>query len=156
METIKCVLIGDSGVGKSALIHTYVKNGFRRGYIPGKLEDGVHETIAKGLNNKRYILQIQDTEGKSVFDLVRPFDYADANVFLICFSIVSPASFKNVELKWIRELIIHCPKIPFILVGTKFDLIHNPGILKNLEKTGQKPITFEEAAKYGNELNAKG
>lgn len=35
----------------------------------------------------------------------------------------SPVSLKNVEQKWIPEITRHCPKVPFVLVGTKIDLL---------------------------------
>jgi hypothetical protein len=45
-----------------------------------------------------------------------------ADVFLVCFSLISPSSFENVRTKWIPEISHHCPNVPFLLVGTKLDL----------------------------------
>ena len=39
------------------------------------------------------------------------------DVFLICFSVVSPASFDNVTIKWCPEIKHHCPEAPVLLVG---------------------------------------
>ena len=39
------------------------------------------------------------------------------DVFLICFSVVSPSSFENVTSKWCPEIKHHCPDAPILLIG---------------------------------------
>jgi len=39
------------------------------------------------------------------------------DVFLICFSVVSPSSFENINTKWYPEIKHHCPDAVLILVG---------------------------------------
>lgn len=41
------------------------------------------------------------------------------DVFLICFSVVNPASFQNVKEEWVPELKEYAPNVPFLLVGTQ-------------------------------------
>ena len=50
---------------------------------------------------------------------LRPLSYPQTDVFLVCFSTVSPSSFENVKEKWVPEITHHCPKTPFLLVGTQ-------------------------------------
>jgi len=57
---------------------------------------------------------------------LRPLSYPQTDVFLICFSLVSPASYENVRAKWFPEVSHHCPNTPVILVGTKLDLRDDP------------------------------
>lgn len=46
--------------------------------------------------------------GQEEYDRLRPLSYANANVFLICFSLVNPVSFENVSAKvCIYRRIIH-------------------------------------------------
>ena len=45
-------------------------------------------------------------------------DYFQTDVFLICFSVVSPSSFENVTSKWCPEIKHHCPDAPILLIGT--------------------------------------
>ena len=54
---------------------------------------------------------------------MRPLCYPDTDIFLVCFSLTSRASFENVVTKWVPEITLHCPKTPFLLVGLKSDLI---------------------------------
>ena len=42
------------------------------------------------------------------------------DVFLICFSVVSPSSFENVTTKWYPEIKHHCPDAPILLIGEYF------------------------------------
>ena len=39
------------------------------------------------------------------------------DVFLICFSVVSPSSHENVVTKWNPEIKHHCPDAPVLVVG---------------------------------------
>jgi len=34
-------------------------------------------------------------------DRLRPLSYPDTNVFLVCFSLINPTSFENIESKWL-------------------------------------------------------
>ena len=41
------------------------------------------------------------------------------DVFLICFSVVNPASFQNVREEWVPELQEYAPNVPYLLIGTQ-------------------------------------
>uniref|UniRef100_A0A8C8VLG2 Ras homolog family member J n=1 Tax=Pelusios castaneus TaxID=367368 RepID=A0A8C8VLG2_9SAUR len=41
------------------------------------------------------------------------------NVFLICFSVVNPASYHNVQEEWVPELKVSMPHVPYVLIGTQ-------------------------------------
>ena len=66
------------------------------------------------------------------------------DVFLICFSLVNPASFENVRAKWVLEARHHCPQVPIILVGTKLDLREDKETIDKLKETRLAPITYPQ------------
>ncbi|KAF3855755.1 hypothetical protein F7725_016478 [Dissostichus mawsoni] len=52
------------------------------------------------------------------------------------------------------EITHHCPKTPFLLVGTQIDLRDDPSTIEKLAKNKQKPITPETAEKLARDLKA--
>lgn len=66
-----------------------------------------------------------DTAGNEDYDRLRPLSYPQTNVFVICFSLVNPESFARLETRWIPEVTRYCPSVPFVLVGTKSDLLND-------------------------------
>ena len=84
----------------------------------------------------------------------RPLSYPDSDVLLICFSIVNPVSLANVVDRWLPEVSHFCPKVPFILVGTKKDLRTDPRVLESLSLTKEKPVTTEQGQQVAALINA--
>ena len=60
--------------------------------------------------------------GSIAYDSVRSLSYADADVFLVCFSVSDPNSLHNVRTKWNAEIRRHRPDAPVVLCGTAADL----------------------------------
>lgn len=71
--------------------------------------------------------------------------YLSTDVFIVCFSVVSPTSFTNVELKWLPEIRRLPPEAPIILVGTHIDLETNLAVILQLSNTNQEMVTMERA-----------
>jgi GTPase SAR1 family protein len=76
------------------------------------------------VDGKTISLGLWDTAGQEDYDRLRPLSYPQTDVFLICFSLVSPPSFENVKTK-VRLRFLY-PAI------WKRYLIHSSGILKYL------------------------
>lgn len=72
--------------------------------------------------------------------------YPQTDVFLICFSLVNPASFENVRAKWYPEVRHHCPSTPIILVGTKLDLRDDKNTIEKLRDKKLQPITYPQVS----------
>lgn len=56
--------------------------------------------------------------------------------------------------QWVPEITHHCPKTPFLLVGTQVDLRDDAGTVEKLSKNKQKPLAVEGAEKLSRELKA--
>jgi cell division control protein 42 len=82
--------------------------------------------------------------GQEDYDRLRPLSYPQTDVFLVCFSVVGPASFENVKEKWFPEVHHHCPGVPCLIVGTQVDLRDDPGTVEKLGRNKQKPISVEQ------------
>uniref|UniRef100_A0A671F6E0 Cell division cycle 42 n=1 Tax=Rhinolophus ferrumequinum TaxID=59479 RepID=A0A671F6E0_RHIFE len=99
-------------------------------------------------------LGLFDTTGQEYYDRLRPLSYPQTNVFLVCFSVVSPSSCENVKEKWVPEVTQHYPKTPFLLVGTQIDLRDDASTTEKLAKNKQKPVTPETAKKLAGDMKA--
>jgi len=151
MQTIKCVVVGDGAVGKTCLLISYTTNKFPSEYVP-TVFDNYAVTVMIG--GEPYTLGLFDTAGQEDYDRLRPLSYPQTDVFLVCFSVVSPASFENVKEKWVPEIAHHCAKTPFLLVGTQIDLRDDPSMVEKLAKNKQKPVSFDVGEKLAKELKA--
>jgi Ras-related C3 botulinum toxin substrate 1 len=100
-------------------------------------------------------LGLWDTAGSSEYDTLRPLSYPGTDVFLICFSLFSPETAKNVKEKWWPEIQEHAPDTPVILVGTKVDLRGNEQAEAALKETNEEPITKEAGQALADDLGAK-
>ncbi|XP_076459781.1 ras-related C3 botulinum toxin substrate 2-like isoform X2 [Babylonia areolata] len=127
MQAIKCVVVGDR---TSTYVGTFMVDG---------------RPVTVGL---------WDTNGPKTWDCIRPLVYPNTDVFLLCFSIASPASFENVRAKWYPEVSHHCPGTPIVLVGTKQDLRDSPEIVESLRRKQLEPISHVKGQALAGEIDA--
>lgn len=106
------------------------------------------------IGDEPYTLGLFDTAGQEDYDRLRPLSYPQTDVFLICFSVMSPASFENVKEKWLPEVHHHCPGVPCIIVGTQIDLREDPTLMDKLARQKQKPVEYMQGDKLARELGA--
>lgn len=85
--------------------------------------------------------------------------YPNTDVFLMCFSVVSPSSFANIKEKWLPEIKKahkkqkHMP--PVVLVGTQSDLRNDASTLVALAEHKSAPVTEAEAKKLAASLHCE-
>nr|VZI29306.1 unnamed protein product [Spirometra erinaceieuropaei] len=106
------------------------------------------------VDGKPVNLGLWDTAGQEDYDRLRPLSYPQTDVFLVCFSLVSPASFENVRAKWLPEVRHHCPNTPIILVGTKLDLRDDQDTIEFLKSKQLAPITYPQGLALAKEIKS--
>jgi len=152
MQAIKLVVVGDGAVGKTCLLIAYTSSAFPKDYIPTVFDNYCANIVVDG---KAINLGLWDTAGQEDYDRLRPLSYPQTDVFLLCFSVVSPSSFDNVTVKWHREIAHHCPNVPVILVGTKTDLRDEKEVQDTLKSKGLSIVTTEMGTAKATEIGAK-
>ncbi|KAF7347112.1 Cell division control protein 42 like protein [Mycena venus] len=149
-STIKCVLVGDSGVGKTCLFISYTCEYFPNDYVPA-ISDAYAPTVMVG--DVPYTLAIFDTAGKTDYDHLRPLVYPQSDVFLVCFSVGMPASLENVRDKWFPEAHHFCPGVPCVIAATQIDLRDDEDDFRAVD-SGKVMITTAQGEKLARELGA--
>lgn len=112
------------------------------------------EADMRRIGDEPYTLGLFDTAGQEDYDRLRPLSYPQTDVFLVCFSVTSPASFENVREKWFPEVHHHCPGVPCLIVGTQVDLRDDPQVREKLSKQKMSPVRKEDGERMAKELGA--
>lgn len=150
---IKCVIIGDGAIGKTSLIHAFIQNNIPQDYIP-TIFDNYSRNYYFYPRREIFYLSLWDTAGQEDYDHLRPFSYSQVDVFILCYSCISPVSLENIIVKWHPEIKKHAPKISCILIGTKADLVDDPEILRRLEESQSHPVSRSEGDKVAEKIGA--
>ena len=152
MQSIKLVVVGDGGTGKTSLLISYSTNSFPDEYVPTIFDNYSPQVkFEDGGETKDINLGLWDTAGSEDYDRLRSLSYPGTDVFLICFSIRNKISFTNVSEKWIKEVQKHNPSTPVILVGTMSDTRD----AQNLKKDEDSQVTtFQQGANLAAEIGA--
>ena len=140
----KIILIGDTGVGKTALLSKYLKGVFPK----SPLSTVATEFATKIIQIKdggSIKAQIWDTAGEEKYKSITFHHYRKSVGALIVYDITKRITFLNV-MNWYDDLMLKADKDCIIaLIGNKLDLIQ-----KNERK---RDVTKEEAQEYANENN---
>ena len=157
---VKCVVIGDDGVGKTCLLISYTRlnttsTATKNNTFPVEFEPSVFDNHTAHMvmgENKTVAVSLCDTAAREDYDHWRLRTYTDADVVLVCFSLLDANSLQNVKCKWIPELRKHCRRIPFVLVGTKSDLRNDSRISSDgISNT----VNIEEVLSMADEVKAE-
>lgn len=93
MKRFKCVIAGDPETGKSSLIRRYSKGIFETIYHPTSCFE---KTVIQYFEGKAAKLELECWDiGVNSRNFQKLFSQAD--LVLLCFSVVSPSSFTNIE-----------------------------------------------------------
>ena len=119
---INLVAVGDESAGKSCLLISCCNNEFPTTYVPTIFENYSTEWE---VDSRKVQLTLWDTAGQEASDEMRAVAYPNADVFLLCFSLVDKVSLANVQHKWVPDLRHKdsgWKEVPILLVGLKKDL----------------------------------
>ena len=121
---IKIVLLGDGGVGKTAIRRRFMGQGFKSTYMETIGSDFSTKTITLEYNLKFVTInfQIWDLAGQPKFQNIRQMFYAGSQGLIFVFDVTRLDSLENVKL-WVDEVLKNqISKVPVILIGNKVDL----------------------------------
>jgi Ras-related protein Rab-7A len=120
----KVLVLGDRGVGKTAIVHRFTSAEFRADFKATIGVDFFVGSIAVG--NSPVELQIWDTAGEERHNALAPVIFRGAEACVLVFDVSDARSFAHVGA-WRRQLIDHAgigepDAFPFIVFANKCDL----------------------------------
>jgi small GTP-binding protein len=124
-DLFKTIIVGDGGVGKTALASRFSQNYFTEDYknvigVDFHVKNISMDTLS---GTKKYKLQIWDTGGQERFSSIRPMFYRGSLGAVLAFDLTNHSSFEHLP-QWIEEIRANIKtKIPILLVGNKSDLV---------------------------------
>lgn len=127
----KIILIGDSNVGKTCVIHSFTSGLFR---------DSQHNTIGVDftvrtidIDGKRVKMQVWDTAGQERFRTITQSYYRSAHGAMIVYDLTRRPTFESLP-HWIQGVEQYgAANVVFVLIGNKCDL------------EAQRQVLFEDA-----------
>ena len=137
MQSIKLVCVGDGAVGKTSLLQTFALNQF-----PDHYEPTVFDNYATNVqyNTTTYNMCLWDSAGQEDYQAMRQLSYANTDVFLLCFSCISPTSFKHVD-RWVKEIRDFDADATIVIACTKVDSLQSQETMQMLREHNVKPIS---------------
>ena len=120
--TYKMVVVGDGGVGKSAITIQFFQKLFVTDYDP-TIEDSYHQHTM--VDDQVCVLDVLDTAGQEEFSAMREQYMRKGDGFLLVYSVTDLQSFKNISNFHTQILRVKDrDEYPMLLVANKVDLVH--------------------------------
>ena len=140
-QKIKIMVIGESLVGKTALIKRYTKNTFGGEYLTTVGIDFQDKFL--NINGKEIKIELWDTAGQERFRNIAKNYFQSSDGFLLVYDLTKKSSFENLEF-WNEQISLNAPKeTKYILVGNKKDL------------EDQREVKIEEGEDFAKKNNIK-
>lgn len=149
----KILLVGDSGVGKSAIATRFADKIFSPSYISTIGVDFKVVTIS--VRDKPIKLQIWDTAGQERFRVITSSYYRGAHAVIIVYDVTEQASLDAVESIWIPEIRRNSSRnVSLFLLGNKSDL-YDPTCLSHERIRGEAMAVAARNSMIHLEVSAK-
>ncbi|XP_065564983.1 ras-related protein M-Ras-like isoform X2 [Artemia franciscana] len=118
----KLVVVGDGGVGKSAITIQFFQKLFVTDYDP-TIEDSYLQHCE--VDGDMCILDVLDTAGQEEFSAMREQYMRKGDGFLLVYSVTDKQSFDNIDqFRTQVQRVKDRDSVPMLLVANKIDLVH--------------------------------
>lgn len=140
---LKVVILGDSGVGKTSLMSSYVNKKFTTHYKATIGADFLTKELM--VSDQLVTMQIWDTAGQERFKSLGVTFYRGSDCCLLIYDVTVPMSFTHLE-RWREDFLNQAgppnpDAFPFVVIGNKIDL-------ENRQVTARQAKEF--CSKHGN------
>ena len=119
-QSIKCVILGDSGIGKTSIIKKY-NNSNVSSSNESTLGAIYWELFYKYDEEKNIRINFWDTAGQERYNSLIPMYVRECDIILLTFDLTNYESFKNLS-KWFKFVYNNYDNPKIIIIGNKVDL----------------------------------
>lgn len=120
VHSMRLLMIGDSAVGKSALLTRYMNNEFDPAFMSTIGMDFRLKTVPQP-NGDACKVHIYDTAGQERFRSITHNYYRAADGIVLVYDVTDQSSFQHVR-HWVNDIFTHSPQgVQLVLVGNKCD-----------------------------------
>ena len=144
LKSVKVVLLGESGVGKTCIISRFINNIYDDRTMTTSSAQYATKTMKfDDFGGKEIRYELWDTAGQERFRAITQFLYKDAKVIILVYDITEKESFNAIKDYWYDKVKESCPKnIILGLAGNKCDLFE------------REEVTEEEGKELAKEMGA--
>ena len=141
--TCKMVLVGETGVGKTSIIHRYLYNEYEENRISTSSAQYKNKILEYPEYNKSITFDIWDTAGQEKYRSVTKNFYMSAEIGLMVYDISVKNSFENIKTYWSEQLQeLGEENIILGIAGNKCDLFE------------QQEVSDKEAKQFAESIGA--
>ncbi|ESX02053.1 hypothetical protein KL918_005100 [Ogataea parapolymorpha] len=120
-RSLKVVLLGDQGVGKTSIRAQFVQRYFASSYRATIGANFLSHAV-KTRAGDQLQLQIWDTAGQERFNAMTRAFYRGAEIAILVYDVTNAQSFYSLR-RWLDKILEHCnnPRLRILIVGNKTD-----------------------------------
>ena len=131
-ESIKVVLVGESGVGKTSIISQFTSKKFDPHRETSLSAQFISKTVSFDDLGKQIKFDIWDTVGQEKYRSLAKIFYKDARVIVFVYDITTEYSFNELKNYWYEETKANSDGNPILaVVGNKIDLYNDQKVSNN-------------------------
>ena len=131
-HSLKIILLGDAGVGKTNFIHKYVSGKFSERYATTLGIDCKSKICTLPNSKKKVKVNLWDTAGQERYMSINKLFFQRVQGIILMYDITSRSSYEQLS-KWVQIIKKETYKTPVILVGNKLDQEDDKRIVREKE-----------------------
>ena len=142
--TVKAVLLGESGVGKTSIISRFIDNSFEKNKKSTTGADYTGKTMYfDEYGGKKIKFEIWDTAGQEIYRSLTKIFYKDAKIAVLVYDITKRETFEEIKKYWYNQIKESAtPDIIIAIAANKCDLYED------------EKVKEEEGREFAKEIGA--
>ena len=140
---IKCVLLGETAVGKTSFINRFVNDTFTKDFVPTMVGCYSSKDIYYEKAKRKIKYEIWDTAGQEKYRSINKIFYQDTSIAILVFDITRKDSYQALKDYWYPEVKDNSPKDVIIAIAA------NKSDLYEYEE-----VSNTEVEEFAKEINA--